>query len=392
MSGFPTRAARPSRGLFALPIGTFAGFAAAFVAAVVVAFVSWRSLADRAVAADRVSHSLEVIAQAQLLLSTIKDAETGQRGYLLTGAERYLEPYTTARARLAANMQRLRELSGTTPREVQRLEALGALGTDKMTELAETIRLRRDGKTEAALATVESDRGKIAMDRIRTTIEAIVRDENATLEARQTEWQDTVRSSALVTVGGSLLLIALIVAAAAAASRDYRAQQRQEWLRSGQIGLARAIAGESRVDVQAEGVLAFLAEYLQAMVGAFYVTDAAGGLRRSATYALAAAKTDDPASSGDNLLAQAVKDRRALRIEDVPGGYLPIASATGGAPSRAVLIAPAVVDGAVQGVVELGFLRAVDATDEALLERVAEQLGIALRTARNPQRGYSKCA
>ena len=51
-------------------------------------------------AADRVSQSLQIISQAQAVLSTTKDAETGQRGFLLTGAERYLEPYTAAQSRL----------------------------------------------------------------------------------------------------------------------------------------------------------------------------------------------------------------------------------------------------------------------------------------------------
>ena len=374
---------RRSRGLFALPLGTFAGFAAAFLAAVVVAFVSWRALSDRAVAADRVSHSLELIAQAQALLSTVKDAETGQRGYLLTGAERYLDPYTVARTRLPASLGRLRELTGSAPRDRQRLDAIAALTTDKLSELAETIQLRREGKTDAARSLVESDRGKAAMDRIRASVEAIVGDENAALDARQAEWQDTVRSSAFFTVGGSLLLIALIVAAAAAASRDYRVQKRQEWLRAGQVGLSQVVAGELRLDVQADIALAFLADYLQAKVGALYVADETGGLRRAASFALGDKAAEGVLAPGADLLAQAAKIKRPLRVENVPEGYLPIASATGGAPSREVLIAPALADGVVQAVLELGFLRALDTADEELLERVAEQLGMSIRTGKD---------
>ena len=385
MTGFPPRATRRTRGLFALPLGTFAGFAAAFFAAVVVAFVSWHSLADRATAAERVSHALETISQAQSLLSTIKDAETGQRGYMLTGSESYLEPYTAARARLAAVQNRLRELTNDTPRERQRLETLTSLTGEKMGELAETIQLLRAGDRKAALVLVETDRGKLLMDRIRTTVETIVREGNAALDERQLEWQDTVRISAMVTVGGSLLLIALIVAAAAAASRDYRAQKRQEWIRTGQVGLGRIAAAETRLHEQADNVLAYLAEYLHAQVGAFYVAEPGGGLRRIAGYALGATA---PAvlSSGADLLAQAAKDGRPLRVEQVPEGYLPIASATGGAASRQLLIAPAMAEGVVEAVLELGFLGTVESADEELLERVAEQLGLAIRTAKDRQR------
>ena len=283
------------------------------------------------------SHSLELIAQAQALLSTVKDAETGQRGYLLTGAERYLDPYTVARTRLPASLGRLRELTGSAPRDRQRLDAIAALTTDKLSELAETIQLRREGKTDAARSLVESDRGKAAMDRIRASVEAIVSDENAALDARQAEWQDTVRSSAFFTVGGSLLLIALIVAAAAAASRDYRVQKRQEWLRAGQVGLSQVVAGEPRLDVQADIALAFLADYLQAKVGALPTSPTRpeahavpGGASPSATRLPRACSRLAP-----TLLAQAAKIKRPWG--NVPEGYLPITSATGGAPSREVL-------------------------------------------------------
>jgi CheY-like chemotaxis protein/signal transduction histidine kinase len=372
--------------MFALPLGTFAGFMAAFLAAVVVAVVSWRSLGERAVAADRVSQSLQVISQAQALLSTMKDAETGQRGFLLTGTERYLEPYTVAQANLPSALQSLRAQAGRGPREQQRIDALAAATAAKMSELAETIDLRRAGKTDEALSVVTSDRGKLAMDRIRLGVEDIIRDENTLLGARQAEWQDAARFAATVTIGGSALLLFLIAMAAAAASRDYRLQKTQEWIRAGQVGLAEVIAAEHRLDLQADRVLSFLAEYLQAQVGALYVADAAGALRRHAVYALPAGAAAESVGGHTNLLAQAVKDKRALRVDAVPEGYLPISSTLGSAASRTLLVAPALADGIVQGAVELGFFRTLDKADEALLTVVSETLGMAIRTARDRQR------
>ena len=212
---------------------------AAGLAAVVIGIASWSSLNDRAVAAERVSHALDLIAQAQATLSSLKDAETGQRGFLLTGSERYLEPYTATRERLATTLLRLRELSGSDPRQQQRLDALGNATAEKMDELTKTIQLRREGKTDEALAIVVTDQGKLAMDRIRVAIESIVRDANTELAAAQTEWQDTVRTSTLITSGGSSILMVLNVMAAAIMSRDHRARKRQEWIRDGQVGLCK---------------------------------------------------------------------------------------------------------------------------------------------------------
>ena len=178
-----------------------------------------------------------------------------------------------------------------------------------MAELGETIALRRAGKADEALAIVNSDRGKAAMDRIRITVDDLTRAEQGILVTRQTEWKDAVESSALVSGGGSAILLFLIAAAAIAASRDYRAQRTQAWIRNGQLGLSQAIVGEQRLETQAERALAFLADYLHARVGAIYVADEAGGFRRAAGYALGAndASGASHIAAGANLLAQAAK-------------------------------------------------------------------------------------
>ena len=83
-----------------LPPRALAGFVLAFVSVLLIGFFTYRLLEARSSAAERITKTLESIEQLQSLLSTVKDAETGQRGYLLTGSEQYLEPYTTARAQL----------------------------------------------------------------------------------------------------------------------------------------------------------------------------------------------------------------------------------------------------------------------------------------------------
>src|ERR1700761_4749214 len=80
-----------------LPPGPLLGFVIAVAAVVFIALLTYRSHQARANAALRVTHTLETVDQLQLILSLAKDAETGQRGYLLTGEEAYLEPYFNAK-------------------------------------------------------------------------------------------------------------------------------------------------------------------------------------------------------------------------------------------------------------------------------------------------------
>jgi CHASE3 domain sensor protein len=148
---------------------TFAGFLLAFAAVIVIAVLSYDSLKLSGKSAQSLTRTVEVLGQIQALVSTLKDAETGQRGYLLTGRESYLEPFLAARQALPGQLASVTALVADDPAQRNRLDTLKSLATDKMQELIETVDLRRAGQADAALATVLTDRGKNTMDRICTS-------------------------------------------------------------------------------------------------------------------------------------------------------------------------------------------------------------------------------
>ncbi|HET8882135.1 MAG TPA: response regulator, partial [Solimonas sp.] len=177
-----------------------------------------------------------------------------------------------------------------------------------------------------------------------------------------------------------------IIVAALMTSRDYLARERYSWVRAGQSGLSARIQGEQRLETLGDNVLEFLAQFMGARAGAIYLREGDGRFRRFSGYALAADAGDALIRPGDGLLGQAAKERRALRVSDVPEHYLDVASALGRSKARELLIAPAIVDGAVHAVIELGFLRAIHPADEELFERVSETLAIAVRASKDRTR------
>nr|WP_239467280.1 response regulator [Rhodoferax koreense] len=360
------------------------GFAAAILAVLLIAYFSFTSLEVRARTADRVSATITAIERLRNLLSGVKDAETGQRGYLLTGAERYLDPYVAARAAFPGLLQSVHDVADPGVRQQERLKTLEQLAGMKFAELEETIALRRSGATEAALALVRSDRGRLTMDRIRELVEEMVGEEQTQLAKRQDEWQNAVSLSAQVQGGGSALLLLLIAVAIVLSSRDYRAREAQMWLRAGQAGLSLKVQGEQRLDKLGDSVLAFLSDYLGAQVGALYLAQADGSFHRVASFATPSQL--DVVRPGDGLLGQAAKLNRAMRVSDVPAGYLPVTSGLGAERPTSLLIAPASVDGAVHAVIELGFFRRIEAVDEELLARVSEVLAVAVRASKDRTR------
>jgi CheY-like chemotaxis protein len=366
-----------------LPFGSWAGLGAAALAVVLIALFSARASSRREAAANRMTHTLEVIQHLQAVLSLTKDAETGQRGYLLTGEERYLEPYAAAVATLPDELRELARLLPDNAQQVERQAVLATLVKEKLQELARTIELRRAGRTDEAVGLVRGDLGREAMDRIRALVDEMQSAERALLRERQADWRAAVTASSYVTWGGSNLLLVLIVLAAFMMSRDYRARETQIWLRSGQMGMADRLQGEQRLDLLGAGALDFLVRYLDAQAGALYLWQP-DGYRRVAAHA--APGGDDLVRPGDGLLGQAARDRRARHVRDVPEGYLPVSSALGRARARELLVAPAVADGVVQGVLELAFFRRVRPEEVELLDRVSEALGVAVRSSKDRSR------
>ncbi len=115
---------------------------------------------------------LQAGAALQVLL-TAQDAETGQRGFLLTGRAYYLEPYQHAAARMASLLDRLDELDRDTPWLREEAAPLRELVPRKMAELEQTVALAHAGKDHEAVDLVLTDDGKALMDDIRATVQRI---------------------------------------------------------------------------------------------------------------------------------------------------------------------------------------------------------------------------
>ncbi len=374
------------RSILPLPPGPFAGFVVAVLAVLLIAYFTDNALEARQSAAQSVTHTMQVLERAQQLLTTVADAETGQRGFLLTNEDRYLEPYTKAGAELQGQLQDLSSLTADNPEQRARLDELSQIIKRKMDELAQTVALTRVGENKRALELVRSDVGQDAMERIRVVVSQIEGAERQLLSTRQSSWDRLTQLSNTIMWGGSILLLGLIGASAVMTSRDYRAREAQSWLRARQFTFARRIQGEQRLDKLGNHVLTFLAESLDAKVGAIYVAEGPATLRRFAGYALPPGRNDVVVNKGDGLLGQAALENRLIHVQQVPDGYLDVTSTTGRAKPRELLVVPAASDGIVHAVVELGFFRRTNAPDRELLERVSEALGVAVRASRDRTR------
>jgi methyl-accepting chemotaxis protein len=182
-----------------------AGFGLAALVLLLIAAVSYRN-ANLLIANEQwVGHTHHVRADISDLLSQIKDAETGQRGYLLTGEESYLDPYKSALAGFKTSLAELKTLTSDNPSEQSRFARVTPLIESKFAELDNTISVRRNQGFDAALKIVVTNAGKMFMDQIRAILSEADQEEQTLLQKRSAEARASSDTTMEVILWGGLM-------------------------------------------------------------------------------------------------------------------------------------------------------------------------------------------
>ena len=350
-----------------------------FIVTGLVAYFNLRTLRENN---QKIVHSHDVIVALNELLSSAQDAETGQRGFLLTNNERYLDPYSSALATIPARLDEIAQLTSDNPLQQSRMGPLRAHVAAKLAELGQTIEARRTQGFDAAMAIVTSDRGKVQMDGIRGLL-AAMNQEEANLRVKRIAEMDAAYATALASsFVTSVLGIVLTLIVGFLIRRAALIRQREEWLQVGHVDLSAAMRGDQTVDQLGHNILQFLARYTGGIAGAIFV-GTGDTFVRTATYGVPA-NADVPVRfmPKEGLLGQVAAEKRAVVLDEVPDGYLAFGSALGHDKPRHLVISPGMSDGAVNTVIELGFLQKAGDRVLTLLEQASASIAVAMRSAK----------
>ena len=137
---------------------------------VLLAFFAYQTSTEHVDSVARTLQSVALLEKVQQLFSAVQDAETGQRGYLLTGRRDYLTPFLDARQELPSLFRDIDNLDTDGTIAHSQLNLLHQLANEKIRELEETLGLQDQGQHAAALALVETDRGRKTMSSIRALV------------------------------------------------------------------------------------------------------------------------------------------------------------------------------------------------------------------------------
>jgi len=247
-----------------------AGFAILLTVLIGNGFLTRRQVGAQIATEGRLADSRRLILELEKTESLLKDAETGQRGFLYTGDPRYLVPYNVAADEIDSHFDELMRMTSGSPQQQASIIELRALEQVKMGEIAQTIASYRAGKADDARALVLSNYGLLIMERFRRVIDQVERQEAAQEAARNAQYQKTVRktiasiylASVLATVGLVMLAYFILIEMSLRESHAQEIREREEWFRTTLTSI-----GDAVIVTDPEGKVSFLNPAAEMLTG-----------------------------------------------------------------------------------------------------------------------------
>ena len=186
---------------------------AAVVLVICILIFLWHSSRELAGDFRAVNHSYDVTGKLETLMSRVTDGETGERGFLITGSESYLEPYWQFVTHIDGDFSALRELTKDDPDQARQLALLHPLLLERQDDLGSTINWRRKHSVVEAGPVPLLAQGKALHDQIRDVVGAMIAHERALIQQRDTDVAkaaDLVQRAMLATALGIACLGAAV--------------------------------------------------------------------------------------------------------------------------------------------------------------------------------------
>jgi PAS domain S-box-containing protein len=250
--------------------GVIGGFVVVLVLLAINTAVLLHQLATQVGNQEWFSRSRRVVQEFRNTDSLLKDAETGQRGYLYTGKIDYLTPYNLAATQIDSHLQHLNAEMGDNSAQQTEAANLRVLVHQKLDELAQTISLFQSGDAEAAKALVMSDQGFRVMESIRSLIKQMEQEETSVGDLRRAAYQKSIRITVIciyaasgIAALGIILLAFSIIREMETRERDAASlRQREEWFR-----VTLSSIGDGVIATDGQGRVSFLNPIAERLTG-----------------------------------------------------------------------------------------------------------------------------
>ncbi len=420
------------------------GFGLSLLLLIASSVISWFCIQQLLKSSRLVDHSNDVARHLDQVISHLKDAETGQRGYLLTGSTDFLEPYNGAQKSALQNLNTVIELTSDNAKQQELANKLKDVLTKKIGRLKILIEQRKIGQT----ITVEQLMiGKEYMDEARQLVASMEREETRILDSHLQVQQRFITYTPIVIIAAALLalLISLIFylrvlrdiaersrlqaellmkdkeindrlnvihaiaekisegdyqvrlddeqrdtlgslsmslnKMAASLSSSFHELSINEWLQKGVAGVNNELVGDKDTHQLCNDVLTFLVNFTDSQAGALYTFDNKT-LSLESAYALSA-NAKKILQPGEGIAGQAALSQTPILIKDIDTHNIVVSHATGDIKPANILAMPIVLDGQLKGVIELASVKAFASEVSHFISTTTHSIAVALQGAQN---------
>ena len=423
------------------------GFGLSMLLLIVSSVASYNSITNLIKSSDEVNHTNEVLQQAESIISYMKDAETGQRGFLLTNDVDFLEPFNGSLAKTKTAVEKLRELTADNTEQQKNCDSLAMLVNKRFNILQKGI---DQAKQNFAVDNFLLAQGKAEMDKARLVIVNIQSTEKTLLSKRVEDLRKYASyTPALIVVTTILSLVITIVffkrvtddynekatlsdalmikekeivnritiiqkiaaqvsegnyqlrlddhesdglgslseslnKMASALDKAFKELSDNEWVQTGTVQLGEKMAGEKTVAAVASEVIEFLAEYTNSQMGALYLAQPNGTLKLTGSYGITSGIKKE-IQPGEGIVGQAYKSGKEKLLRNIDED-LYLGTSFGEIKPKNVITYPVKIDRKLMGVLEIASVTEYGEVELDLLKSTERKIGITLNMAYNRAR------
>ena len=425
------------------------GFGTSLVILIASTTASLISINNLFTSSNWVNHTNAVAQKLQEISSLLKDAETGQRGYLITGQDDFLDPYHGAIDQAKVMMADIRQLTVDNAAQQKNIDQLDDLMSKRFYKLQELIDKK---KMTGLISIADMQAGKVFMDSARLLIKEMVANENSLLVIRTKNLNRFSAITPILIVVAALLAILITILFYVKTNRDVGERQRlqeeliekdagisrririiqgitdtiskgdysvrvqdsetddlgsigtalnkmtasleksfntladKEWLQSGMAGLNDAIIGDDNLSTVSQKIMEFVAIYTDSQVGALYIRENDGMLLLENGYALSDMHNRLRVPVGEGMVGECAKTGKQVLLTGINKENFSIDFSIGSLTPVNIVLIPLKFEKSVRGVIELGALHSYTERELEFFKNISGTIGIAINTVQSRQR------
>lgn len=418
----------------------FLGFGIVILIMLVVIGNSYVNFTKESEAVQWNVHTYEVIQASDDVLMNLINMETGVRGYVITGNESFLEPFNQGETYYEQYYNKLKKLTFDNFEQQQRLinvekqyESWLEWQKNKVIAGMQKVSLA-ESNPEDIIAIIQTGQGKEMMDNLRSILGEINEEEERLLQSKNIDLIKMEKETrAIMLSGGALATIAAIIIASLvvrmvvnpvkivtntfkeisegdvdlevrlkANSNDelgnmaryfniFMSKLRElisenkdhSWITSGRAELNKAIGGEENILSLSSKAINYICKYLDAQIGAIYIKTDNNTFKLIGSYAHNISKiSSNEIKSGEGIIGQSVLEKKTILMTNIPEDYIKIASGTGEAVPKNILVTPCIYLNEVECVMEIGSFNEITDVQLNYIEQISETIAISISAAK----------